>query len=171
MGCRLINLIIPGTGLILMRREWAGFLLALVFGLGANAAIAGFYIAPEAIPYSFSSLSVVIAVFAWILAQILLHRQSKYLARTCVDLAALLARSREAMTRGDVEVAGRTISDAINLDGEDIEANVLWARYCVQIGDRDQACRVWQRVCKLDSRRQYRAEALAALEEVEQLAH
>lgn len=170
MGCRLINLIIPGTGLILLRREWVGFLLAIVFSLGANAAIAGFLIAPEAIPFSLSALSVAVAAFAWGLAQILLHRQSKYLARTCEDLAALLARSREAMTRGDFEVAGKTLTDAIELDGEDVEAHVLWARYCVQIGDRAQARHVWQRVCKLDSRRRYRSEAIAALDDVEQTA-
>lgn len=163
----LLNLLVPGAGLILQRREWVGFLLSIVFALGANAAIAGYFIAPEAIPAWLSAAGVGIAAFAWLLSQAMLHRQMRQLSRRNEDLALMLCRSREAMERGDIEAVGQTLTEAIQLDDEHVEANVLWARYCVEIGDRDQARRVWQRVCKLDLGRRFRSEAMAALKDAD----
>lgn len=165
MGCRLINLFIPGAGLILRRREWVGFLLALLFGLATNAAIAGYLIAPEAIPFWLSTVATVIAVLTWVLSQVLLQRQDTLLTQQFEALASLLELSRSAMDRGDFESAGQSLSNAMEIDDEHVEANVLLARYCVHIGDREQARKVWHRVRKLDQSREFDAEAAIALNE------
>ena len=69
----LLNLIIPGSGLILHGREWLGFLLALMFGICANISIAGFIIAPSAFPRWIVWLAVVFSISFWTAAQLFLR--------------------------------------------------------------------------------------------------
>jgi hypothetical protein len=70
----LLNLIVPGTGLILARREWLGFLLAVIFGICGNVALAGGFIAPAAIPPWLTGVAAVLTLLAWVVAQVLLRR-------------------------------------------------------------------------------------------------
>jgi hypothetical protein len=70
----LLNLFLPGTGLILARREWLGFLLAIVFGICGNVALAGWFVAPAAIPPWLAGIATVLAFLFWTLAQIMLRR-------------------------------------------------------------------------------------------------
>lgn len=67
----LINFIIPGAGLILLRREWLGFCLALVFAICANFTAAGILIAPLAWPKWLVTLAGILTASAWLLAQVL----------------------------------------------------------------------------------------------------
>ena len=71
----ILNVLIPGCGLILRGRHWLGFSLAMLFGLSVNTAIAGWLVAPVAIPLFYTWTATVLAVATWILAQVLLvHR-------------------------------------------------------------------------------------------------
>ena len=71
----LLNVLIPGVGLILRGRHWLGFSLAMLFGLSANTAIAGWLVAPVAIPLFYTWTATVLTIASWILAQVLLlHR-------------------------------------------------------------------------------------------------
>lgn len=74
MSAWLLNLILPGAGLILARREWLGFLLAIVFGICGNVALAGWFIAPMAFPSWLTGIATVMTVLAWAVAQVLLRR-------------------------------------------------------------------------------------------------
>ena len=65
------NLIVPGSGLIFLRREWLGFCLALIFSLCTNVAVIGYLIAPLAWPGWLVALSAVLTGCSWILAQVL----------------------------------------------------------------------------------------------------
>ena len=69
-----MNLMLPGAGLILARREWLGFLLAIVFGICGNVALAGWFIAPVAIPPWLTGVATVMTLLAWTVSQILLKR-------------------------------------------------------------------------------------------------
>jgi hypothetical protein len=72
----LLNLILPGAGLIVRRREWLGFSLALVFGICGNVALAGWLIAPAAVPGGLTLLAFVLSGLIWLSAQICLVRQA-----------------------------------------------------------------------------------------------
>lgn len=72
----LFNFLLPGTGLILVRREWLGFLLALVFGICGNVALAGWFIAPAAVPIWLTRIAGAMTVLAWLASQMLLKRQT-----------------------------------------------------------------------------------------------
>lgn len=68
----LLNMVLPGTGLILRGREGVGFLICLVFGLCGQVALAGMLIAPEAIPAWLVWVASVLAALTWAGAQMLL---------------------------------------------------------------------------------------------------
>ena len=160
----ILNLLIPGTGLIIRRREGLGVCLALVFGIGGNLALAGFLIAPEAIPKWLSWFGFGLAAFAWLAAQPLLWRQGRELARRERGLAAILGEARSALDMGDLASARTSIETGVAIDEENVELTVLWARLCVIEGDRQAAQMAWQRVLRLDMERRYSADAKAELE-------
>jgi len=70
----LLNLLLPGAGLILRRREWVGFLLCLNFGLCGNVALAGLLIAPDSLPLWIVYLAISLATLTWFVSQVLFWR-------------------------------------------------------------------------------------------------
>jgi hypothetical protein len=84
----LLNLVLPGAGLIFLRREWLGFSLSLLFGVCGNIALAGWLIAPHAIPPGLRWLAVLLTAAIWLLAQVLFGRQWKAVHRSPVRDAA-----------------------------------------------------------------------------------
>ena len=72
----MLNVLIPGAGLILRGRHWLGLALAMLFGLAANTAIAGWLVAPVAIPRFYTWTATILAAITWVLAQGLLPRRS-----------------------------------------------------------------------------------------------
>lgn len=81
----LLNAFIPGAGLILRGRHWLGFALAMLFGLSVNTAIAGWLVAPVAIPRFYTWTATILSVVTWILAQALLLRRSHPTLHEAVD--------------------------------------------------------------------------------------
>ena len=78
---QVLNLLIPGSGLIVRRREWLGFSLSLVFGISGNIALAGWLIAPEAMPGWLVRAAMAMTAGSWILAQILFWRHGVVIRR------------------------------------------------------------------------------------------
>jgi hypothetical protein len=81
----LLNIFLPGVGLILAGRDWLGFLLAIVFGICGNVALAGWFIAPIAIPVWLTRIAGAMTVLAWICSQILLKRLTSTPCPTASD--------------------------------------------------------------------------------------
>lgn len=156
---RFANLLVPGAGLILARREWLGLLLALLFGLCAQAAIAGHFLAPAGIPRWFTIAATVAAVLVWIAAQAVLARRIRWLkspdARSQFD--ALLNESRDALARDDVDTARAALAGALEIDDEHLDANADLARLTSRTNPR-AAARFWRRVAALDKNRRYATE-------------
>jgi hypothetical protein len=159
----LLNLLLPGTGLILRRREWLGFLVAVVFGLLGNLALAGLLIAPEALPGWLIRSALGGAGLVWISAQAMLWRQGVLAAARARGLELILQQARAALAAHDAEGARLCLESGLALDDESVEVHVLWARLFTIEGDDSGRQRAWRRVLELDLRRVYRAEAIAAL--------
>ncbi|HPD31451.1 MAG TPA: hypothetical protein PLL20_15785 [Phycisphaerae bacterium] len=68
----LMNLTVPGSGLILLGRAWLGFALAIWFCLAAVIAVSGRYIAPVSIPWGVTAVAAALALMAWLIGQGLL---------------------------------------------------------------------------------------------------
>ncbi len=156
----LVNLVIPGTGLIWARREWFGVLLALLFGICAQLALAAIFFAPAAVPDSFATFAAVAAGVVWLVAQLALARRVRWLtsddARARFDL--LLGDARRARDAGDIETARLAYRGALDINDEDLTANLEYARL-IDSTDPVAARRAWRRVHDLDPRGQFAPEA------------
>jgi hypothetical protein len=159
----LLNVVLPGTGLIIRRREWLGFCLAMLFGICGNVALAGWLIAPAAVPSWLSWLAFGAAGVAWLLSQLLLLRQGICLKRRDSTLAELLREARSALEAGDIDRGRLALESGTAMDDENVEVCVLMARLCALQDDRGGVRTAWRRVLKLDRRGPYLAEARRAL--------
>lgn len=77
VGLWACNLIVPGSGLIFLHREWLGFCLAIIFSISANVTIAGALIAPLAWPRWLVVLAGAVTILSWGLGQALCLLQWK----------------------------------------------------------------------------------------------
>ena len=134
----ILNLVIPGTGLMLRGRYWLGFALAMLFALAANVAIAGWLVAPLAIPHVYSWMATVMTVMTWGLAQVLHIRQSSSPTND-EPVGSLLEQAQDAMTRHDWTAARTAIDAALELNQENAEMHDLRARVNTLSGHAPQA--------------------------------
>lgn len=161
----ILNILLPGTGLILSRREWQGFALAVLYGICGNVALAGWLIAPAAIPYWLSWLAIIIAALTWIASQKLYHRQVLLLRHCGSGMELLLNQARSALNAGDLTAARLALESGAALDDENIELHVLSARVCAAAGDDHGRRAAWLSVLRLDRHDRYHEEARLALDE------
>lgn len=112
----ILNLFLPGTGLILRRREWLGLSLAVLFGVCCNVAIAGWLIAPAAIPGWLTMFAVLLAAVTWLAAQVLFKRRGEVLGRREAALEELLAEADEALAARDITTARRALERGRAID-------------------------------------------------------
>lgn len=159
----VLNLVIPGSGLIVRRREWLGFSLAMLFGICGNVGLASWLIAPEALPPWLTVVAFFMAGLTWLLAQILFLRQCRHLAHCESGIRVLLEESRTSIESGDLDAARSALEAAATLDEEHVEVNVHWARLFERAGNEGEARSRWRRVIELDHHRDYQSEASAAL--------
>jgi hypothetical protein len=68
----VMNLTVPGTGLILLGRAWLGFAVAVWFGLAVEVAVCGKLIAPATTAWTLTVASAILGACAWLLGQGLL---------------------------------------------------------------------------------------------------
>ncbi|MFH1419762.1 MAG: hypothetical protein ABII12_15930 [Planctomycetota bacterium] len=163
LPCRLANMVLPGTGLIIRRREWLGISIALLFGICGNVVLAGLLIAPAVFPVWLTTLAAILAALTWGAAQLLLWKQGTLLKRRIDLLDSLLLDARGALEQGDMPAARVALESARVLDDENVELHVLWATFQHLQGNEHEVRRAWQRVLKLDRRGEYRKQAERAI--------
>lgn len=158
----VLNILVPGAGLIVRRREWLGLALALLFGVATNVALAGWLVAPAAIPGRYAWGASGLAVLSWAAAQVLLARQSRSLVHQAHAVEAILRRAADCRQSGDVSAAREALDSAVDLDPEHLAAHVERARFLTESSDID-APAAWRRVARLDTAGRFRQEAKSAL--------
>lgn len=164
------NLIVPGSGLIVLRREWLGLAAAALFGVFGQVTLLGLLLLPATIPTWLTTLSFSAAVFVWLGAQWRLAVRIRTATGPDVEreLAFLRDQAAEALARQAYAEATDILRVAMTLNDEDLDANIQWAELMTLTGKFRQAARAWHRVLQLDRTSQHtrRArEALAALPE------
>ena len=123
----LLNLLLPGAGLIMRRREWLGFCLVLLFGVCANVVLAGWLIAPESIPLWLQRLALGMTVVTWGLSQWLYAHQGRVLRRRSAAIQNLARDARRALDSGDRAAADHAIESMRAIDDESPELDALVA--------------------------------------------
>ena len=160
-----LNLVVPGAGLILLRREWLGLVLALLFCLCAQIGLWGWVIVPASIPGWVTSSALAGAGLVWIAAQYTLAIRARRafgpgLEREIVHLCRL---AEEAIAGAEYDKAEELLLVALMLDDEDSRVNTLWARLMTALGRFHHARRAWNRVVQLSREGPERRQAMEAL--------
>lgn len=129
-AARLLNLLAPGAGLILLRREWLGLALAVAFTALAQVAMLGWWVIPLDIPAWLSGVAGLSAGVIWAQAQWLVHRRARWVAAPAFaqELADLRRRAAEALARGAHEEARRLLVVARSVNDEDEQVAAMWAK-------------------------------------------
>ena len=163
-----LNAIAPGAGLIVLRREWLGVVLALLFVVLLQMSLWGLFIVPEEFAGPATWTSLVAAVGVWLAAQgmgvararVVLGTEARQQQQVLLEQAVLdLEQARLADAR-------ELLLIALALNDEDPQARRLWARLMMLVGNFQAARRGWEAVLKLDRAGEFFEEASAALEEL-----
>lgn len=160
------NFLVPGSGLIVLQRDWLGATLALAFGVAGTIGVWSIWITPAAVPAWASISSLTLAGACWIAGQAVLKRRlaTYHDADAEAELKSLREQAMERTSAGDYDAAHRLLRYALSLDDEDVETNVQIAELLTLVGRFRPARRAWQRVDRLDRSGAYRRHVAAALD-------
>ncbi len=112
----IANLILPGAGLILLRKEWLGLMVSLLFATFGNVAIAGGLIAPDSLPAWLTWLAGIMTAATWVVAQGLLVRQRTEISAAVRHAQSLANEARAAISRNDMNAARVMITEGLSSD-------------------------------------------------------
>jgi len=151
--------------MILLRREWLGVALALLFVLVAQFAIVGTWIVPRDLPAGWALFAWIITGLVWLVAQWLTWRRARVVTSPVLskELMQLRAQAESAIERNEYSEARGILLAAATLNDEDAETHALWARMYQALGQPQPARRAWKRVLSLNSSDSLRGEARQAL--------
>ena len=164
----LLNLLVPGTGLILLRREWLGVALAGLYGVLVQLGLWGCLVAPARMPTWLVVCSLAGGAVVWLAAQVLLRQRLPLLRNPELDkeLSTLRDQAAEHAAKGSYDDAWAVLQVALAINDENLETNVQTAELMSTLGRFREARRAWHRVRQLDGEKVYRrrlAEALGDL--------
>lgn len=147
----MMNVLVPGCGLVLLGRPWLGVALAVWFAVATEAVIVGRLIAPAAIPPGISAVGLVLAILGWVMAQGLLVTRIR---RLCdpdlpIELDLLRSMAREAIDRQQWAEARSSLRLARFLNATDVETRILWAELLTRTSSPRRAERAWQQAARL----------------------
>ncbi len=151
---------------MVLRREWLGLSLALLFALLAQLALCGFLLLPGVIPQGMAVLSAVVAATVWLAAQWLgVVRARAVLGNEAQHAVEVLRdRAAEAMKQRRFAEARKLLQVAFAINDEDFAVYLLWARLMTLTGQFHEARKAWESVLRLDKSGNHREEAITALD-------
>lgn len=162
IGC---NIIVPGTGFIVLQREWLGVSIALVFAMLATVGLWSVFITPASVPDWLAASSLAGAAACWLLAQHVLRTPLRRFRDPAVlrEVTRLREQAAERAAGGDYAGADELLNVALTLDDEDVETNLQLAELLTIVGRFGPARRAWLRVGRLDREGAYRRHVAEAL--------
>jgi len=161
-----LNVLVPGSGLIVLRQDRRGAVLSLVFAVTALVGLWGRWIVPGTIPAAAAAAGGVGAVVVWAASQWLVWRRMDAVlgdtARRHLQRCCELAEDATANRR--LNAAEVHLLEALRLNDEMIHVRVQWARLLLMLGRFAEARAAWETVLDLDEAGSFHREAVAALE-------
>ena len=152
------NLLVPGTGPVLVGRPWLGWCTGLLFALAINAALALTLLFPDELPGWYGGLAIGVTGGIYVGAQIRLVRMLRATAREtqAARRRMTLARAADALNRREPLAALEIIAALADEADHDLLIAYRLAQVMSATGDRTAAAEAWQRVERLDRHRLYR---------------
>ncbi len=163
-----LNALAPGAGLVLLRREWLGLSICLLFGLLSQLALWGLFIVPVSVPRALSMAAAVGALSIWGWAQWLVVVRARLVLGPVADEAieVLLTRASEALEQGEYQRCRHLVRLAQSIDDGHADVQHVWAHLLTLTGQFRDARRAWERLLLLDPTREARRTAIDALEKL-----
>ena len=159
---RLVNLVVPGGGLILVGSELLGVIVGLLFAATAGFALAATLLIPADVPATWRGLGIGVAIGTYLGAQIRFAQtlRERGAQASAERRRAALRAARSALLEGRVEAAWDSLAPL----RDEFESDLVLAYRAAQVltarGDGSAALVAWRRVRRLDRHRVYRREVL-----------
>ncbi len=162
----IINVIAPGAGLVLLRREWVGLVVTLLVTIFSQIGLCGMFLYPAVIPSALSIVSVLAAAVLWALAQWhgLMLAKVGFGPDVQQKLRILCTGTSEAIAQSRFADARDLLSVALSINDEDLEVQRQHAHLLTLTGRFREARKAWEHALYLDPHRETRAEAIRAIE-------
>jgi hypothetical protein len=159
-GPRLINLVVPGGGLILIGNVGSGVLIAVLFTLSASFAMTAAWLFPDDVSRVWRGLSIGIALGTYLGAQLRYAQTVRLQADQAFwDLRREKMRTvRLALSEGRIEDAWLGLRPLMNDAETDLPLAFLVAQVLTLKGDGAAALNAWRHVRRLDRHRVYSRE-------------
>lgn len=159
-GSRLINLVIPGGGLILIGSELLGVLIAALFTLSASYALAATLLFPDDTSATWRGLGLGVALGSYLGAQLRYAQSVRHQAdQADADLRhAALRAARGALADGRADLAWEAVQPVLPQAEGDLLVAYRVAQVLTARGAGHAALSAWRRVRRLDRHRIYREE-------------
>ncbi len=144
----VMNMLVPGAGLILLGRAWTGLTTAVLFAICAELALCGVLISPAGIPAWLTVAAGALAGATWLLGQWMLRDRLGVLRNPSLprELETLRQDALRAIERGDLMEAQGLLRLALDLDPDAVETLVVWAELMTLLGRFRESRRAWRRV-------------------------
>lgn len=157
---RLVNILVPGGGLILLGAVWRGLLIGVVFTLLADFALLATLLIPDDVPGWARVAAVVGAVAVYALAQL---RVEQYVHRRRRDAdhklrRAALLEARARLEEQAFEAALAALAPIMELSDHDLLVAYRIAQALTGAERHDAALDAWRRVQVLDVHHIYRTQ-------------
>jgi tetratricopeptide (TPR) repeat protein len=160
-----LNIIAPGAGLILARREWLGVALAILYTGAIQVVLILNFIAPTVVPPSIKLTAAAAAALLWLWAQWLLLRRlrSRFGPDAAKRLAVLCEEARHAESEGRIDEAYELLKAALTMNDENVQIARQWAALLRKMGRSKAAVQAARRVRYLARTHDEKLQAAAAL--------
>jgi hypothetical protein len=157
---QLLNLLIPGGGLILIGSETIGALVALLFTAAANFAIVAALLIPDEVPLTWRGLGLGVTIGTYLGAQIRYAQTVRHQrARAARQRRhAALGDARRAVLAGRADEAWQALQPLAEQADRDLVVAYRFAQVLTARGGGVAALAAWRRVRRLDRHRVYRQE-------------
>lgn len=162
---RVLNLVLPGGGLVLVHRPWTGVSIGLLFTVLANLAVWATLLVPDDFAPWLRGVLIGVAGGTYVGAQIRLGatlRSERSEAQTRLRQQAL-QNVRYYLDRGEADAALAALDPVAELVADDLLLAYRLAQVLTCAGQSQSALAAWDRVRELDRHRIYRDELETAL--------
>jgi hypothetical protein len=155
---QLVNLVVPGGGLILSGNALLGVLIAALFTLTANFALLASLLFPDDFSATRRGLGIGVAIGTYVGAQIRYAQSLRSQRRQAADTLRhnVLGAVRSALLAGRVDDAWQAIQPLINQVNDDLVVAYRVAQVLTAREGGEAALAAWERVRRLDRHRVYR---------------
>ncbi len=158
------NLLVPGAGLVLAGRPWAGLIAGTLFSTILAAALTAVWVVPGEVPATWKGLLIGFAGGTYVGAQIRQVRALRERARQALERGrkACLRDAIAAMHAQEPERAVALLEPAVTARPGDLLLLVRLAQALDAAGQQTEASAMWEQVRALDRHRVFRSDVRRA---------